>query len=739
MALIGDQGSLGNASSSDWIEPGGDFHREMEQGDLGATERKVWKKLGEPMDALEFSASVKALLDDAVDYTDGFLAQPRAEATAMYRGDPLGNEEEGRSQIVMTEVRDTVLAMLPGLLRIFVSSEDVVEFVPTTALTVDLAEQQTAYINHVFHQDNPGFSILHSVFKDALVRKLGIVKWWYSTEATVSESDFTGLTQGQVAVLREDPTTEIVELRAGRPISLDGGLGPDGLPLPPQQVEAWDVAIRRCIPRNRIVVEALPPEEFLISRDARDVEKARCVAHRSMKTVSDLVALGYDPEEIEAHAGDGDIFLLNYEATVRNPSINSFIQSGNPDPALREVLYVESFVRIDKDGDGIAELRRVCSIGNAHHVLHDEVVDEAPFALFCPDPEPHMVVGQSIADWTGDLQRLKTNLMRGTLDSLAQSIHPRTAIVEGMVNVDDALNTEVGGIIRTRQIGAVQPFTLPFVGQSALPVIAYVDQTASKRTGVSPASQGLDPDVLQSTTDRAVAATVNGAQERTELIARIFAESGMTRLFKGLLKLAIKHQDKPRVLKLCGKWVEIDPRVWDIDLECRPNVALGKGTDQDKMNMLGTIAHKQEQILQTLGPLNPICTLQEYRNTLAQIANLAGFKDATRYFKPVGAADLQQLVHAPPRPPDPRMALVQVEQAKAQGEAQSALLKHQLHQAEVAAKLQQQKTEFAINAMLRLAEIEAKYGVQGYLGQLQAFIDRDIAARAASRPPAGNG
>ena len=671
---------------------------------IGASE-----DLGTEMSDAEFASSVKSSVDDAVDYIDGFIAPARALATQYYRGDPFGNEEEGRSQIVMTEVRDTVQAIVPSLLRIFTASEDIVEFAPRNAQTVDLAAQQTDYINYVFYNDNPGFSILHGAFKDALVRKTGIIKWRWSEDTEISEAEYTDLDQAQVSLLTQDHDVEIVELEEK---TIEQGVAtPDtGLQMQPPQT-SYNVRIRRKIPRNKVVIESVPPEEFLIAREARDLDNAAYVGHRSLKTMSELIAMGYKKEDIEKYASQGDVFSINYEAQTRNPAIMSFMMhADNPDPSMRRVLYVESYVRIDKDGDGIAELRKVCSIGNSHHILHDEVATDVPFAFFCPDPEPHMIIGQSIADQTMDLQQIKSSIVRNTMDSLAQVIHPRMVVVEGQVNLDDVMNNETGAIIRARSVGAVQPLSEPFVGQNAMPLIAYMDQIRAQRTGISQASQGLDPDVLQSTTKAAVTATVQGAQERIELIARLFAENGMKRLFKGLLKMVVRHQDRPRTIKLRGKWVEVDPRYWDADLDVQVNVGLGHGTDSDKMGFLMQIAGKQEQIMQILGPANPLADASKYRNTLAQICTLAGFKDASRYFGDVDPQQMQAVLSQGQNKPDPTTMLAQVEAQK----TQAGIVRENMKvQADVEDSLRLDKRErerMHLESMVKIAEIEAKYG-----------------------------
>jgi hypothetical protein len=673
-----------------------------------------------PMSDDDFTGAFRLVMQDAEEYIDGHIAPLRAAATQMYAGAPLGNEEHGRSQIVMTEVRDAVLAILPSLMRIFVSGENVVEFVPTNGNAIDQAEQQTAYVNYVFMQDNPGFLTLYNAFKDALVRKTGVIKWRWSDDETVTETKFTGLPPEQVAVIQNDKSVEILELTEGEPLSVPQPPAQDpqtGQPVeqPPLEVPTYDLHTRRRVPKNRMVIECLPPEEYLINRDARDANSDSgytMQGHRSYKTVSELVAMGYDKNVILENTGGSDMFAMNYEQQARNPAVMSFMASaGTSDESMLRVLFVEAYMRIDKDGDGIAELRRIRAIGDAYHVLDDEVVDEAPFAVFCPDPEPHMVIGQSVADQTMDIQLLKTNIVRNLLDSLAGSIHPRTVVVEGQVNLDDALNTEQGAIIRARNINAVNELVKPFVGQQALPVIAYVDQVKSKRTGLSDASQGLDPSMLQSATHAAVTATVSGAQERIELYARIFAETGMKRMFRGVAKCLRENQDKARVLKLNGSWVEVDPRNWEGELEVVPNVAIGKGTDQDKVQFLALVAQKQEQIMQTLGPGNPLAGIDKYRATLAQIMTLAGFKDANRYFGQVSPEYMQQLQdNASKQPPSPQMLLVQVEAQKVQQDYAIKVAQLQHDQLEAFRKDQFQREKLHMETLLEMHKIEAAEG-----------------------------
>ena len=683
--------------------------------------------LTEEMSEDEFQGAVKAAIRDAVDYIDGAIAKERELAQKYYNGDPFGNEEEGRSQVVMTEVRDTVLAMMPSLLRVFTASEKPVEFAPGTAAKVAEAEQATDYVNYVFMNDNPGFTILHSAFKDALKSKAGVFKWYTATTTEVVEETYTGISQAQIAILGQSEGVEILNISQTGVGEID--------PMSGQPTPVFSVMIRRKEDRKRQVVECLPPEEFILARNARDLDTADYVGHRSLKTLSELVEMGYDREDIEAHGSNASAFELNTEAQTRNPYLQNTLRGGNrdtTDPSMRRYEYIESYIRIDKDGDGVAELRRVCSVGEACYVVHDEVVDEVKMALICPDPESHMVIGSSMADQVMDLQLIKSNIVRNTLDSLAQTIHPRTAYVEGQVNPDDLMNVETGGLVRMTQPGMIQELGSTFVGQQALPVLAYLDDIKSSRTGISKASQGLDPDVLQSTTKAAVTATMSAAQERLEMVARIFAETGIKRLFKGLLKEIIRNQDKPRMIRLRNAWVEVDPRAWDSDMDVVINVGLGTGSIEQKLQTLMAISAKQESILQQLGLNNPLVTVKQYRNTLAQICELQGFKDATKYFSEITPEAEQQIANPPQQPQqqDPTQVLAQVEAQKVQTDIEIAQMKAQLEITTQKASDDLERDRLDADIWLRAQEMALKYNTQIPVEQVYALIqrNRDMAA-----------
>lgn len=678
------------------------------------------------MDDQQFEAVVKAAIDDAENYIDDYIAPRRELSMSFYRGDFLGNEEEGRSQVVMTEVRDTIQAMMPSLLRIFTASENAVEFAPRSPEDIAGAQQATDTVNYVFYSENPGFQILYDGIKDALISKTGIFKWRAEEIKSISESEYSGLDAEQYALLVSDPENEVIEVSV-KYVEQTVNDPMTGMPMSSSQ-ETYEVKVRRTKKKLRYIVQCIPPEEFIIARNARDLDTADYVGHRKLVTVSELVAMGYDKDEVEQYGGQGDTFDINTEAQVRNPAILSFLNNAdNPDKTLERVFYVESYIRVDKDGDGIAELRRVCSIGNGTHILHDEVVDEVPFAVICPDPTPHMVIGESISDQIMDLQIIKTNVVRNTLDSLAQVIHPRTVVVEGQVNMDDVMNVETGGIIRARQAGMVQSLSEPFVGMQAMPIINYLDDLRASRTGISKASQGLDPDVLQSTTKAAVTATMSSAQERLEMIARIFAETGIKRLFKGILKMIIKNQDKPMVIRLRNQWIPVDPRGWNPDMDMIVNVGLGNGNASERTALLTQILGKQEQALMQFGPDNPLVDLKQYRDTITQILAINGMKDGAKYFKEIDRQTLPQLQQqsmGQPKP-DPTEMLAQVEMEKVKADIQIAQLKAQLEIEKTRMQDDRERDRTDVDMMLRAAEIEAKYGTQVNVAAIKAEMERD--------------
>ena len=666
---------------------------------------------------------IKSEMDDASDFIHQ-IGSDRAESTEYY----LGNEPEGtsslQSEFISTDVRESILFMLPSIMRTFFGTKKVVEFVPKGPEDIQLAEQQTDYINYIIQQKNNGFQVLYDAFKDALVRKTGFVKVFWDDTVVATTHEYTGLDPQSYQALIIDKDVEIVEESSTTEsiTTLDPISGEE---ITQEIPASYDLTIRRLKQKNQVSIEAIPPEEVLISRHARDLESASYVAHRMVKSVSDLVAMGYDQEEVEQHAGYGGSAVdpESYEEIeARNPFDNMVYPDRN-DSGGKDVLYVEHYLFYDFDGDGIDERVRVCSIGNGLHVVNVEPWDELPICMFCPDPEPHTAIGSCPADYLKPIQAAKSQIMRDTLDSLGHSIFPRMGIVEGQVNIDDVLNTDIGQPIRMRAPGMVQPFAVPFVGKEAFPVLGYLDEAKENRTGVSKASAGLNADALQSSTSQAVSATMSGAQGRVELICRHFAEGGLKDMFKTVNNLVIKHQNSQDVYRLNNKFVPVDPRYWDNDKDIIVNVAISKSSDQEKFAVLQNVAQKQEQIMQLLGPQNPLVSMQQYANTLTKMIEMAGFKDSSSFINP----------EVPPMPPQqpqdskpsPEEMLAQAEMQKAQVTAQKAMIDAETDRMKIIMDDDRQRDIEEAQLKVKAMEMQAKYGAQINIAEINAIMERD--------------
>ena len=669
----------------------------------------------------ELQGVLKSEMDDAKDFIDQ-IDEERADATDYYLGNSPSAQSSMQSEFVSTDVRDSVLFMLPSIMRTFFGTNKVVEFIPHGPEDIEVAKQQTEYINYIIQQKNPGFKVMYDVFKDALIRKTGYVKAYWDDTISSSTHEYTNISPEAYQALILDPDVEMVKEKVEmQSMTLFDQV--TGEEIVQETPASYDVTIRRVKAKDQVVIEAVPTEEILISRYARDLHSSPYVAHRMIKTVSDLVAMGYDKEEMEQYAGSGsEVDAESYELEqARNPYAD-FTGVDRTDSNSKNVLYVEHYVFYDLDGDGIDERVRVCTVGNGLNIVNTIPWDDLPITLFCPDPEPHTSIGSCPADYLMPIQAAKSQIMRDTLDSLGHAIFPRMGIVEGQVNIDDVLNTDIGQPIRMRAPGMVQPFTVPFVGKEAFPVLSYLDESKENRTGVSKASAGLNADALQSSTASAVSATMSGAQGRIELICRHFAD-GMKDLFKLVNSLVIKHQEGQDIMRLNNEFIPVDPRYWDTDKDMVINVAISKSSDEEKFQVLTAMAQKQEQILQTLGPQNPLVNLQQYANTLTKMIEMAGFKDAKSFIN----------TEVPPLPPmqpeqqkpDPAEMLAQAEAMKAQNLGQKAIIDAETDRMKIIMEDDRNRDEAEANMKIKIAELQAKYGAQVNVAEINAIMERD--------------
>jgi hypothetical protein len=643
----------------------------------------------DPADPDSYETFIHALIRDSRDYEGSVLAGARDEAQKYYYGylpslnpdgspytdtqiiqDPNATYEQilgydqasaNKSSYVSTDVRDAIMLMLPSLVRLFASSENVVSLIPRTQADVDNAQQQTNYINYVFWQDNPGFLILYGAFKDAMTVKTGFVKWWTDDTKEKRRKRFINLNPQQIAMIAQgDPTARVVHHS-----------GPD-----PQTGLFPEVVIEYEVDKPIIKIAGVPPEEMRLDRNARSFSTSRIVGHERVVPIDELVAMGYEREQCVDYLQGAAINEFTMESQLRNSGRYSSTRVADG------VLYGEWYIRVDGDNDGYPELRYICTMGDVYDIVHDEPANRVKFAHFGVDPISHTIVGDSIADYTKDIQRIKTNMMRSTLDSAAESVNPKTVVNELTTDLDDVLNDDVGAVIRTRgDVGNAVAFNnVPFLGAQMLPLFELMNDTLQRRTGLSDAAKGLDPKQLQSSTKVGVEAIINGQQERTELVARVLAETGFKDLFVGLYNEVCEAPNQRRSLRINGKWTDVDTSTFDASMGVEVNSTLGKGSDSVRLATLQQIKADQQMIMQQFGVSNPVCGITEYLNTISDMLDIANIKNVGRYFK-TPTPQVMQAIASQPKEPDPMTLAAQAQFQKVKADTATAIGQQNLAQA----------------------------------------------------------
>jgi len=556
--------------------------------------------------------------------------------------------------------------------------------------------------------------LMHDWFKDALLQKNGIVKYWWKDAEDTTKEKYKGLNAEELTLMFADGQMELISQETETI-----GLDPMGMPL-----LSYNVVVKKKKDVGRVCVENVPPEEFLIAKRDKSLKDARFVAHRTLMTRSDLIAEGYDKDIVDN--------LPSYSDLTYTPErVARFSQGEMPDETqtldftMQDVEVFECYIRTDFDDDGIAELRKVTMAGS--EILDNEEADHIPFASICPIPMPHKFFGQSLADRAMDIQLIKSTITRQILDNLYLTNMPRMTALDGQVNMDDLLTVAPNGIVRMKSQGAVQPLTVPPTAAQSFPMLDYMDQVLQKRSGVTQTSQGLDPNILQNTTATAIAMMQQAGAGKIELIARIFAETGVKELFNGIFHLLQKYQDKPRVVRVRGKYTSIDPREWKNNYDIMTNVGLGTGSKDQQMAMAAMVLQKQEQILQTQGYANPLVSVGQYRNTLGRFIEASGFKDSAEFFKEI-PPELDAQLSQPQQPqqqPNPALdMMMQQAQAQIETDRAKAINEIEIARAKAEASIQLEREKAAANLELKTAEFQAEAQLKA--AQVGARLTGDV-------------
>ena len=632
----------------------------------------------------ELVTRIRGEISDSLGYMGDVISTQREQAMKYYYGLPFGNEVEGRSQFVDSTVQDTIEWIKPSLMRVFASGDEMVKFSPHGPEDVEMAKQATDYVNYVFTKDNPGWEIMYSWFTDALLSKNGIVKVWWDEYDEPSREEYRNLDEYEFTVLINDDEIEVIEHTSYG----------EGLTM------THDVVLSRNSHSGKIKIENVPPSEFLISRESKSIQDARFVCHRVIKTLSELREM-YPDEDLEPGdlgGGDDDMSAFSAERLERfqfDKSAKYWEGMGGGDDygeeGLRTYWLHESYLKTDFDGDGITELRKVCTVGSK--VLANDEIDSVPLISITPIKIPHKFFGLSVADLVMDLQLMKSTLMRNLMDNMYNQNFGRFAVLEGQANLDDLLTQRPGGVVRVKSPNAVTPLATPALQPYSFQMLEYLDGVREARAGVSKMSQGLDENALTShTTATAVNAVMGAAQSRVELIARNFAETGVKDLMIRIYELLYKNQDKEMVIRLRNEWVPVRPDAWNDKYDCTVSVALGSGNkDQQMMHLSQMLSFAGEAMSGGL----KIVSEQNMYNLGASLVKAMGFQNVDDF--------LTDPSTIPEQPPEPDLE----EQAKLM-EAQVKQEEVKIKAAEVqlkAQKIQQEYQKLAVDSRLKAEEI----------------------------------
>tara|TARA_R100001443_G_scaffold93539_1_gene100103 strand:- start:2402 stop:4594 length:2193 start_codon:yes stop_codon:yes gene_type:complete len=681
--------------------------------------------MAEKVTDIKLRSIINSEINNALGFMGGNLTSQRKKSVEYYLGEKLGTEIDGRSQVVSTDVADTIETILPNLLRIFTASDQVVRCEPVKSEDVALADQATNYVNYIFNKDNPGFSILYTWFKDALLEKNGIVKIFWDESESIEQETYKNLNDQEYQLLLDDENVEIVEeesfvdekMKAAMDLLLveatkQGQLVEDE-PIP----MLHNCVIKRTTKGGKVKIENVPPEEFLIQRTAKSIQDSDFVAHRVLKTRSDLIEMGYDPEVVESLPTSNNI-ILNDERLTRYSDIDENPFNNAPDQATQEVEIYECYLKVDVDGDGIAELRKVVVAGaGGYTILSNESCDAIPFCSLTPIIMPHRFYGRSVAELVEDVQLVKSTVMRQLLDNMYLTNNNRVAIMDGMVNLDDLLTSRPGGVVRTKQPPnqVMLPMQSQTISQQAFPLLEYLDTVRETRTGITRYNQGLDADSLNKTAT-GVNAIMTQSQMRMELIARVFAETGIKDLFKRIFELTCKYQDKERIVELNNQFIPVKPTEWRNRYNISITVGLGSGSKEQQILMLNNILERQLQAFQLQGNREyPMVSLKNIYNSLSKIIENAGLKNVENYF--VNPDQGKQMM-TPPPPPEPT-PIEKIEFTRIASEEKRKIAELELE----LKKIKSDNAEILYENEIKLKELELKYNTQIDSQQIKADAD----------------
>lgn len=624
----------------------------------------------------------------AATFRDTELAEEQEVAIDYYEAKPFGDEEEGRSQVVTPDVAEVVDYMTISILRTCVAGDRVVEFEANEPEQEEAATEATEAVSYIFMRQQDGYKVLSDWVQSGLIEKIGIVKTTV-VEARKKRKELFRVDEMQLAAMMEEqPITAVTDHEDG----------------------SFTVQIETERTKKRYIDLPVPSEEFLFSARCRDVDDLGYKAHRTRKTLSELVDMGFDRDQVEALPADDRSANLDERSNSRWDD-----ESITPDsklPGLRRVWLLEEYVNVDLNDDGIAELLQVFRVGNV--VLSIEEVEENPFAVFCPFPRAHRMVGNSLADKVMDIQRIRSVIMRQTLDGVYLTNNPRMWVPDECQTedtIDDLLTVRPGGIVRGKGAGGKpEPLYEPFDVQRGLAMLEVLTGERESRTGITRLNQGLDADTLNKTATGTALMQAQG-QQMEEYIARNFAEA-MARLFMKKLRLMIDNGE-PIAIKVEGGYRQVNPQEWAPDMDVTIRVGLGSGRKDQRLIYRSQLLGVQERGLQA-----GLITAKHIYNNVAGMIRDAALGNPSDYWADPDSEEMPQQEQQP----DPEMVKVQ---QQAQNDHAKLALKAQVE----AGKLQQKTQEAIMEGNLEMRRQDMEAAIAQQANAMKAQNDRIKANR----------
>lgn len=616
----------------------------------------------------EIVAILDSNIRQSIGSFDSDLARERKKVTDYYNAALPKPAHDGNSRYVSQDVYDTVESMKAALLETFSSGSRIVKFAPQGPEDVQLASVCSAYTDFVLFRQNDGFGLFRSVIHDGLVARAGIAKVFWQESSEEDLQEFEGLSQSELDMVLAEDDVELVESDEDENGLISG-------------------VVSSPVSTSQVVVEAIPPEEFLIESQAVSLEKANFVAHRTRKTLSELRDMGFDEDTLDSIGESHEDVELETDAELLARFDNIGSDRGNSSRGyqdqVRTIMVYEIYINLDIEGTGIAKLHRILKAGNA--ILEKEEVDRLPFVVFTPLPIPHAFYGSNFAEKLVATQNARTILTRSILDHAMITNNPRYMVVKGgLTNPRELIDNRVGGLVNVSRVDAISPMPQASLNPFVFQTLQLLDEDKEDNSGVSRLSQGLNKDAISHQNSAAmVEQLATMSQQRQKIIARNFANQFVKPLFHLIYQLVVENEDQQKIIDLSGEYVQVNPSVWESKRDVMVQLHLGYG-EQEAESQKHLMMHQmfsQDPILQGMyQPQNAYALVKD-------VMEKAGIMNVSDY--------LTSPDQLPPPQPDPaqemqmQMAQKQIElqerqtavaEAKAQVDAQIAQMKMELEQ-----------------------------------------------------------